>query len=660
MEDEPLLTQKEKRELLKVFDFSCSSMAGLEVAQWPTDRRWTGTRLHEAIVARTNARPYMMVSDYSEVSKAINAKDPELAETYTSAGRKLLESLRSEENGQKPAYRHYGDYRFYSLLTLGRAAALTGDREFVEAGQKVLVRHWRRMPAPPRGNRRDRRFWSVMGTGQQMRHLMEFLYMAPLAGYIEDEVMAAMLLLTHKYLMVTAHYDFERYHFSNITFIGLIGAYCWSVLFPEYHDSEKLQKTWADWLRKNINNTIRSDGGQYEQSPNYQNCTQHFLAFCYRHDLVNRQRLGKAFVKRIGKAAEFFSRIRMPAGTVPPIGDTGVQNRDLSLALTALTADRRDVLHGLRRTPGLSWHLGSKWVQADFSDVQPPSQCTFGFKKSGYYVMRSGWEKDATYGLFLCGPHGMYHGHYDLLSLFVASGDTVLVGDVGSYRYDNSPARLGTMGTPHHSTLSLDGISYRPFEDGQPPLARVTQWEEMEGKVFCSSVSRAYDHLYGNPVLKRQFFFDGKGVWIMVDRMHSTHMHAFNQNFIIPFESVEATEDQEKEIGIFISSGSAPRLAVVQARINDFAHVQETFTPYNAERRKGKQEAIHYRFVQNVETGFFVTMLAVLGPGTVPEMDLHAADPKRGVISVSAKVGEKSYDLQFGGRVLESQPGQTL
>ena len=45
--------------------------------------------------------------------------------------------------------------------------------------------------------------------------------------------------------------------------------------------------------------------------------------------------------------------------------------------------------------------------------AEPPSQSR-AFTHSGHYTMRTGWDEDALYLCFHCGPLGGGHGHADM------------------------------------------------------------------------------------------------------------------------------------------------------------------------------------------------------------------------------------------------------
>jgi hypothetical protein len=164
--------------------------------------------------------------------------------------------------------------------------------------------------------------------------------------------------------------------------------------------------------------------------------------------------------------------------------------------------------------------------------------------------MRSSWAVDAAYLVFDAGPHGYYHGHEDLFSIHLMVGERALVVDPGGILH-LTPAARGVRSTPFHNTISLDLLSHRVFEDETERLARVTQWAPLEdGGVFLSAHHTAYDHLWGRPTVFRQVFFDGRSLFVIVDRVVCAEPglgrrpHALISNFNLPDrEHVEARPD---------------------------------------------------------------------------------------------------------------------
>ncbi|HNQ34497.1 MAG TPA: alginate lyase family protein [bacterium] len=636
------MTAAEKKELLGRLDLKSPSLAPLDLAAWPLNERWTGRRLHQALVERVSPRPYLTADDYREEARRLNSEAPAAAAAYRKLGRELLTLARAGEA------RFWNDTRFDHLHGLGWAAALTGDPAYLRQGEAVLAHHCCQLPPPPGGKHRGGFGWDGLTVGRYLSYATEFLYLAAAAGLIEDEVLARVLLAGHRKLAFT-HRHRRDFHFSNITLVGAIGSFFWATLFPEFKDADRYREEWGRFLADNVEIIFRSDGGNYEQSPNYHSVCQYWYAYAWRQDRVNHKMLPDRVIRRLEKSAEFFSALRMPGGELPPVGDTGLRRRDLSLALTALTCGRPDLLHGIGKLPELGWHLGGRFVTADFSSIKPPKKLNYAFPKSGFYPMRSGWKKEAAYALFLCGPHGMFHGHFNLLSLIVSAGQNLLITDPGAYSYDNSPNRLGFLSTPFHSTLSLHNISHRPWEDGQPPLARVTQWEEAGAGLLATAVSRAYDHLHGRPVLTRQFYYDGDRTWIICDRLESDSWYAFSQNFILPQGLARKRVQAGSNLWLGVTGGRGPRLMIAQADAHLCAHIQATGLPV---RRQAKTAPQKLCFIKNETRTGYVTLLRILEKGEkIGQISLHMHKEAGHRMRVEAGYANRRVELLFGGRV---------
>ena len=86
-----------------------------------------------------------------------------------------------------------------------------------------------------------------------------------------------------------------------------------------------------------------------------------------------------------------------------------------------------------------------------------PAGTSHAFPWTGHYVMRSGWEKDATFLLFDSGPYGYSHQHEDKLHFVLWSHGRQLVLDPGNFSYDRSRWRRYVLSTAGHNTVMVDG-----------------------------------------------------------------------------------------------------------------------------------------------------------------------------------------------------------
>jgi hypothetical protein len=121
------------------------------------------------------------------------------------------------------------------------------------------------------------------------------------------------------------------------------------------------------------------------------------------------------------------------------------------------------------------WLLGPEGVETyDRLAPEPPREQARAFTEGGYYVMRDGWSKDASYALIDCGPHGAAgcgHAHADALSFEFASQGTTWLIDPGTFTYTLSlDMRNEFRSTSAHNTAAVDGepqsIPAGPFSWG--------------------------------------------------------------------------------------------------------------------------------------------------------------------------------------------------
>jgi Heparinase II/III-like protein/Heparinase II/III N-terminus len=77
--------------------------------------------------------------------------------------------------------------------------------------------------------------------------------------------------------------------------------------------------------------------------------------------------------------------------------------------------------------------------------AEPGGERSASFPDGGYFTQRSGWEEDARFLIFDCGPLGDGgHGHYDLLSVEVCAGGRPLIVDPGRFTYADDTSAAGS------------------------------------------------------------------------------------------------------------------------------------------------------------------------------------------------------------------------
>ena len=101
------------------------------------------------------------------------------------------------------------------------------------------------------------------------------------------------------------------------------------------------------------------------------------------------------------------------------------------------------------------------WYTPDLEAADPATQPTARlFRGLGWAAMRSSWEDDATFALFVCGDYYAGHQHMDQNSIVIHKQGNLAI-DANQY---------GAKDTAFHNTILIGG-SQRPF--GNDPVRRV-------------------------------------------------------------------------------------------------------------------------------------------------------------------------------------------
>ena len=151
-------------------------------------------------------------------------------------------------------------------------------------------------------------------------------------------------------------------------------------------------------------------------------------------------------------------KISLPDGSLPAFGDhsqtTGSRSyRNHAAAVARLTRDEDEIL----------------WYATEGKEGRKPAYDSVALDWAGYYVMRTGWEKDDLYMAIKAGPFGAAHQNEDKLSFELAAyGERFLV-DPGMYIYDSAnPWRKYFVSSLAHNTVVVDGLTqYRRDERDQ-------------------------------------------------------------------------------------------------------------------------------------------------------------------------------------------------
>lgn len=449
-----------------------------------------------------------------------------------------LDELDAENSGDKKIIWEFNRHQYF--INLGQAYWLTGEEQYA----KTVVSHlesWMNANPPKMGinwvSSLEIAFRSI-----SWLWAFEFFKHSPL---LSSSTFAKAL----KFLYLNARHIetyLSTYSSPNTHLTGeALGLFYLGTLLPEFREAERWRETGKQILIKQLPIHVKPDGVYFEQSSYYQRYTADFYLHFLILSRVNGVTVSAGVEEKVQSLLEHLMYITRPDGTTPFFGDDDggrllplhprpANDFRATLSTAAALFGRSDfkfVAGGAAEET--LWLLGADGLQAlDKLDDREPNRESIVFEHGGYYVMRDGWNRDANYLLFDCGPHGTEncgHAHADALSFELVTKGTRLV-DPGTFTYTGSrELRDWFRSSPAHNTLTIDGQSSSepagPFSWQSVAKSTLNDWISQSRFDYVSGQHDGYLRLPDPVEHTRSILFLKHDYWIMRDQVCSTSEH---------------------------------------------------------------------------------------------------------------------------------------
>jgi len=331
------------------------------------------------------------------------------------------------------------------------------------------------------------------------------------------------------------------------------------MLFPEFKHAKRWKEKGWKVLEDQIENQFHRDGGTVEQATFYHHATLGFYLIAAQLKKRNGEEVPEKIWSYIERATEFSMYMMKSDGTLPKIGDSDDAHPLILghaplwdfrnfLSIGAVLFKRRDMkmLSG-KFWEDAFWLLGIEGYKAYESlKACEPGETSKAFPESGYYIMRSGWDKDAHYLCFDCGEHagGVFrdatpsaaHGHADFLSFILSAFGKPVLADSGFYIYNGDREWCDYFHrTQAHNTIVIDG------EDQSNHLGGMKWNYVAQAKCGGWLSTPEFDYVVGSHdgyvrrsgVIHRRtiYFFKNPVRWVIIDRLEGEGEHLVESYF---------------------------------------------------------------------------------------------------------------------------------
>lgn len=373
--------------------------------------------------------------------------------------------------------------RMYWWESLGKAYWATGDEAYTRQWLWQLHSFVRQCPAPDPGVL-TAPYWNTMDTGIRLRGSWPaaFCYFLHSPLFTDDD-----LILFLKSLLEQARFIIREHRGSTnwVTF-AMVGLYSAGAVYPEFREAAQWRVHAATVAREEMTRLYLPDGFGNELSPSYHQFFTNFWTLQEIAQRVGREQEVPANLYALSEApVAVYLHLMTPDRRVPRCNDSGAVD---------VPGFLRDKLQHYPRRGDL------RWIATDGAEGTAPAETSHAFPYAGYYVIRSGWQREANYLAFDAGPPGNSHVHQDKLNVVLWAYGREVLYDIGAAAYDNSVWRRYSVDTHSHNTVLVDGRPQRrrwqvpnPAQMPYRPLTDV-RWESGPRRDFAAGI---YEQHYG-------------------------------------------------------------------------------------------------------------------------------------------------------------------
>ncbi len=244
---------------------------------------------------------------------------------------------------------------------------------------------------------------------------------------------------------------------ANWLITEMHGLYISSLSYGFLKDAALWNKFAKDKLLTAIRSQSLPDGTHCELSFGYQSVSCSDFANTYRVGKNFGDNFTSEYLDLIKGYMYTFVKVMAPDNTTPNLNDGYLEKvREFTARNIDLFPDDEMLL----------------WVASGGKDGKEPNFKSLLFENAGITVMRSGWEKDAVFGIFDGGKYGKCHNHEDLirchqhedkLNFLMWVGKDNVVCESMNYAYDTSKMRAYSRASVGHNVALVNGLGQNRF-----------------------------------------------------------------------------------------------------------------------------------------------------------------------------------------------------
>lgn len=436
----------------------------------------------------------------------------------------------------------------------------------------------------------------------------QFLYFLPARAF-DGEFLLQFLENYHRHAEhITRHFSASGNHLlfqaQRLLFAG--------AFFPEFRDAARWRATGVEILNREIRKQVYDDGMQYELDPHYhlESINIFFKALQMMDANGYRGEFPAEYLATVERMIDVHLNCSYPDYTTPLFSDNRQQEKAhlLESYREWLTVFPENTLIRERATQG--------------AEGAVPTYLSRAFRTSGFYVLRNGWDNDATVMILKAGPQAFWHCQPDNGTFEIWHRGRNFFPDSGSYVYGGDSAVLAQRNwfrqTRVHNTLTLDGRNLDATD------SKCLRWETVGGTDILTVENPSYEGL----THRRTVWFVDRRFFVIEDVATGEAAGCV----ALHYNLAEGQPEEELAAGRVATRFEDGNNLLVQVFGAEAAEPQEGWVSHVYRSRNPRPA---YAFTAEKQPGREVRFITVLLPAERPAEAKIKAERRRGAIRVT-------------------------
>ena len=453
----------------------------------------------------------------------------------------------------------------------------------------------------------------------------QFLYFLPAEAFDADFLLHFLENYHRHAEHITRHFSAKGNHLlfeaQRLVFAG--------VFFPEFRDADRWRGTGVEILNREIGEQVYDDGMQYELDLHYHHesigiffkALQMMDANGYRGDFPAE------YLATVERMIEAYIDCSFPDYTTPLFSDNRFREKEELMPCYRAWAEV------------FPDNAAIRWMATEGHEGAAPEHLSRALRTSGFYVLRNGWEADATAMVLKAGPQGFWHCQPDNGTFELWHRGRNFFPDSGSYVYGGDSAVLAQRNwfrqTRVHNTVTLDD------RDLEKTDSKLLLWKATPELTTLVTENPSYEGL----THRRAMFFTAEGLLVIADQVSGTAAGKVGVHFNLCPSKIEYAKDGT--VRTLFADGNNIRIktsATVPVQIRE-----EEGWVSTAYRKKEERPA--YAVEAQKDAGGEMLFVTVIAPDEAPFQGSIAIVPEKAPVGdtlrFAVRVGAKTYELGY-------------